>query len=264
MKKKICAMAGVVLAFGVFVTGCSSKAEVPVESTQVETVMETEDPFSLGGKEIAIEETQAPTVAVIGEEEGTQIGVTAEGETQYHFDKYGPLGKEVWEEIAYQWTSYALNTEDELRIIMDATYGNMSTKEELTQDILALPRNEHNEGLSAQSQPQAQAQAQESKPSTQAPKPTQPQETKPAPQQPQQSQQQQPQQQPQEQAPQQTPPQQNHGLIPGTNLPSTGNPETDQLIKEQFQRQEEMVSGQTTPGDYSNTTIDQGAGLNWN
>ena len=271
--KRLLITTGLVLAFGLFTTGCSSRAAVPAESTQVETVAETEDPYSLGNKDVAVEQTLAPTVALLDEQDGAQVGVTAEGETQYAFDKYGPLGKEVWDQIAFQWTSHGLNSEDELRLIMDATYGNMSTKEELTQDILALTQDPlEQDSLSATSQSLQPTQevktqetkAQETQQETQAPKQeapkqeqTQAQETQAPPQQETPA----PQQQVQEQAPQQ-----NNGLIPGTNLPSTGDPQVDAALAEMNRQQQERGGGggADIAGADQGSTSDQGAGLNWN
>lgn len=251
MRFKTLADASVVMLLALMMVGCNAQGAVIAESPL------------------------APTVALLDEQDGAQVGVTAEGETQYAFDKYGPLGKEVWDQIAFQWTSHGLNTEDELRLIMDATYGNMSTKEELTQDILALERDALDEGLTAESQTletnpnidtikqsspngntqdtpaqqstqpqqetkQEQTQAQE----TQAP----PQQKTPAP-------------QAQEQAPQQ-----NNGLIPGTNLPSTGDPQVDAALAESHRQKQERVSGggEELVGADQGSASDQGAGLNWN
>lgn len=167
------------------------------------------------------------------------------------FDKYGELGKEVWDHEANLWVTHGFETEAELREDMNALYGDLSTKEELIQDILALPRDPAPETqtptqqeslIVPETQPQAQSQAQPTKP---APKQTQAptQATKPAPKETQPA--------PQETAPvtqptvtddvppvqeSVTPPANNNGnangLIPGTNLPSTGNAALDAQIAE--------------------------------
>lgn len=126
-------------------TACNSKS-VPSYNTDIETTQEsTEDPFSLGDIEVKVPETEPETepsietvIATI--EDGGLIGVSATGETVYDMGRYGDLGKTFFDSIANSWINWTIETESDLRVIMDTSYGNLHTKEELTQEILAMER----------------------------------------------------------------------------------------------------------------------------
>lgn len=96
-----------------------------VETTVVDAPLELDDPT---------------TEVVETIEDGGEIGVTANGETVYSFGKYGELGKTVFDNLASSWVHWKIADEAALRQVMDATYGDLSTKEELTQEILAMER----------------------------------------------------------------------------------------------------------------------------
>lgn len=151
--KKLLLTTGMVLALGLLATGCGKKEAIPVESTQVETVGETQDPYSLGNKDVHLEETTvvSDTLALNGSET-VEVGVYASGDKSYTFDRYGDLGKGVFDGVATQWVNWVIEDEPALRTVMDETYGALPTKEELTQEILAMQRT--NRGLTAQHTPQ--------------------------------------------------------------------------------------------------------------
>jgi hypothetical protein len=107
-------------------TACTAKQTVaPVQTVITET---TADPEVSTSEE---EET------IHGEGE---VGLTEQEETVYSMDKYGELGKDVFDGFVKMWVKGIFKDEAELRETMDLTYGNLSTKEELTQEILAMPR----------------------------------------------------------------------------------------------------------------------------
>lgn len=128
MKKKRCLLAttGALILLGLSVSGCSARQTMAsVETTVVDAPLELDDPT---------------TEVVETIEDGGEIGVTANGETVYSFGKYGELGKTVFDNLASSWVHWKIADEAALRQAMDATYGDLSTKEELTQEILAMER----------------------------------------------------------------------------------------------------------------------------
>lgn len=128
MKKKRCLLAttGALILLGLSVSGCSARQTMAsVETTVVDAPLELDDPT---------------TEVVETIEDGGEIGVTANGETVYSFGKYGELGKTVFDNLASSWVHWKIADEAALRQVMDATYGDLSTKEELTQEILAMER----------------------------------------------------------------------------------------------------------------------------
>lgn len=161
--KKLLLTTGMVLALGLLATGCGKKEVVPAESTQVETVVETQDPYSLGNKDVHLEETTvASDTLALNESETVEVGVYASGDKSYTFDRYGDLGKGVFDGVATQWVNWVIEDEPALRTVMDETYGALPTKEELTQEILDMQRTDR--GLTAQHTPQeTQAQVAETK-----------------------------------------------------------------------------------------------------
>lgn len=151
--KKLLLTTGMVLALGLLATGCGKKEAIPVESTQVETVAETQDPYSLGNKDVHLEETTvASDTLALNESETVEVGVYASGDKSYTFDRYGDLGKGVFDGVATQWVNWVIEDEPALRTVMDETYGALPTKEELTLEILAMQRSDR--GLTAQLAPQ--------------------------------------------------------------------------------------------------------------
>lgn len=151
--KKLLLTTGMVLALGLLATGCGNKEAIPVESTQVETVAETQDPYSLGNKDVHLEETTvASDTLALNESETVEVGVYASGDKSYTFDRYGDLGKGVFDGVATQWVNWVIEDEPALRTVMDETYGALTTKEELTQEILAMQRTDR--GLTVQHAPQ--------------------------------------------------------------------------------------------------------------
>lgn len=77
------------------------------------------------------------------------------GGGQYTFDRYGDLGKGVFDGVATQWVNWVIEDEPALRDIMNDMYGELPTKEELTQEILAMQRAD--KGLPAPQEAQAQS-----------------------------------------------------------------------------------------------------------
>ncbi len=166
MEKKRKTMCLVVIA-GTFVllaigsTACLAKQTLaPIESTQVETTV--------------------PTTEVIETfENGDEIGLTTDEETVYAFDKYGELGKSAFDNLAGAWVKGYITDETALREIMDVTYGDLPTKEELTQEILAMERDAQTNTTPTETKAETPA-PQESKPATQPTKPVNTTPTKPA------------------------------------------------------------------------------------
>lgn len=202
-----------------------------------------------------------------GNESGAYTAITPEEETQHAYDKYGPLGKEVFDNIAQMWIERTLEAEPDLRELMSLTYGSLSTLEELTQDILALPRNPIEQPTQAAPQETQATQPAEAQPQTPAPTKSQtpkpaPAETQPAPQETQ-TQQQPPAPTPAPEAPAPA----TSELIPGTGIQSTGNPSLDAELVEDYQR---MKAGQVDTdkavGNWEHDAgyTDQGADLKWN
>lgn len=140
-------VAGLIMVLGL--TACGGhKDTIPEDNTDFNVAVEesTDDPYSLNNVEVKIPETEATIESVVETmEDGGQIGVSSDGETVYDFGKYGPLGKDMYNDIVEAWVTWSLETEEDLRIVMDATYDSLSNKEELTQDILAMTRNERPE-----------------------------------------------------------------------------------------------------------------------
>ena len=67
--------------------------------------------------------------------------LSAESETTSEADIYGNLGKEFFEtNVLTNWKNYTIKDEKDLREIMDTLYENLSTKEDLIQEVLATPR----------------------------------------------------------------------------------------------------------------------------
>lgn len=141
-------MSGVLILLVLGSTAYSAKQTIaPVESTQVETTV-----------------TSTEVIETI--EDDGEIGLTADGETVYSFGKYGELGKTVFDNFASAWVKGIITDEASLREIMDLNYGDLSNKEELTQEILAMERDPQ-----TQVAEEAQPSTQESKPATQPTKP---------------------------------------------------------------------------------------------
>lgn len=147
--KRLIVMSGVLILLVLGSTAYSAKQTIePVESTQVETTV-----------------TSTEVIETI--EDDGEIGLTADGETVYSFGKYGELGKTVFDNFASAWVKGIITDEASLREIMDLNYGDLSNKEELTQEILAMERDPQ-----TQVAEEAQPSTQESKPATQPTKPT--------------------------------------------------------------------------------------------
>lgn len=152
---------GIILTVGAL-TACGSKAD-PTETTVETTQESTEDQFSLGNIDVEVSETEPETLpdteietVIATIEDGGIIGVSATGETVYDMGRYGDLGKSFFDSIASSWVDWSIETEEDLRLIVDSSYGNLPTKEELTQEILAMERN-------AKPVPETQAVVQETK-----------------------------------------------------------------------------------------------------
>ncbi len=128
-----------ILVMGLSVTACGKKATVPEESeTVVETTVDPEEKFRID-KPIELEE---PTKEVIGTDaDGGKTGLTADGEIAYDAGHYGDLGKSVFDNLAGAWVKGNITDEPALRKVMEVTYGDFNNKENLTQEILAMPRN---------------------------------------------------------------------------------------------------------------------------
>ena len=169
MKRQVTRSVVVGLIFlGLSATGCSAKpTAVPAESTQVETTVDPEEKFRV---DIPLELEDPTTEVVETIEDGGEIGVTANGETVYSFGKYGELGKTVFDNLASSWVHWKIADEAALRQVMDATYGDLSTKEELTQEILAMERDAQSNPAPTETKAETPA-PQESKPALQPTKP---------------------------------------------------------------------------------------------
>lgn len=239
--RKLILLTSAVIALGAL-GACAKKEAVPVESTAIETVQETEDPYSLGDKDVTVEQ---PTeiVGTLADSSAT-LATTPDGETQVDFGIYGPLGKEFYDTIAEQWINWTIEDETTLRSIMDDVYQELPSKETLTSQILALARNQNPYEVALEStKAQQESEAVEAATPTPAPTPkqhssnpapiptqpvSQPKETQPAPDPT-------PAPQPQETQPAPTPapnanPSAPHGTTPG-GIPLTGNPEIDAAIQ---------------------------------
>lgn len=67
--------------------------------------------------------------------------LSAESETSDEADIYGNLGEDFFKQnIIANWKDYTIPDEKDLREIMDTIYENLSTKEDLIQEVLATPR----------------------------------------------------------------------------------------------------------------------------
>lgn len=166
--KRLLVVTGALVLLALGATGCSAKpTAVPAESTQVETTVDPEEKFRV---DIPLELEDPTTEVVETIEDGGEIGVTANGETVYSFGKYGELGKTVFDNLASSWVHWKIADEAALRQVMDATYGDLSTKEELTQEILAMERDAQSNPATAETKAETPA-PQESKPATQLTKP---------------------------------------------------------------------------------------------
>lgn len=127
-----------ILVMGLSVTACGKKATVPEESeTVVETTVDPEEKFKIN-KEIVLEPQTKEVVETL--EGGGEIGVKSNGETVYDMGRYGEPGEAVFNHIASAWVKRNISDEPELRGVMSATFGELSTKEELTKEILAMER----------------------------------------------------------------------------------------------------------------------------
>ncbi|WP_024344995.1 hypothetical protein [Lacrimispora indolis] len=167
--KRLLVVTGALVLLALGATGCSAKpTAVPAESTQVETTVDPEEQFKV---DIPLELEDPTTEVVETIEDGGEIGVTANGETVYSFGKYGELGKTVFDNLASSWVHWKIADEAALRQVMDATYGDLSTKEELTQEILAMERDAQSNPATAETKAETPT-PQESKPATQPTKPT--------------------------------------------------------------------------------------------
>ncbi|WP_395549184.1 MULTISPECIES: hypothetical protein [unclassified Lacrimispora] len=134
--KRLIVIAGAVVLLGLSASGCSKKTSEPAETIQVETTVDPEEKFKV---DIPLE-IDDPTKVVETLEDGGTISTYASGETVYSTGRYGDLGKEVFENLAGAWVKGYIEDEASLRETMDLTYGNLNTKEELTQEILAMTR----------------------------------------------------------------------------------------------------------------------------
>lgn len=262
-------MTGLLIAIGAS-SACAKKEAVPVESTAIETVVETEDPYSLGNQDVTVEQ---PTEIVGTLEDGSAtLATTPDGETQADFGIYGPLGKEIYDAIAEQWVNWTIDDEPALRATMDEVYQELPTKEDLTLQILSLTRNPnpyHASGSADASQPESQPETQEAvevttpKQSTHSTKSahssqtTTPKETQPAPA-----------PQPTQPAPDPTPapqptqpaanPTAPHGTTPG-GMPLTGDPTLDAMLLEDEQN---VHQGSVTAPQRDMDGV--ASGLEWN
>lgn len=232
--KRLIVVAGALILLALGSTGCTAKqTAAPAQMVVTETTADPDEKFKV---DIPLE-LEDPTKEVIETiEGGGEIGKTATGETVYSMGKYGDLGKEAFDNLASSWTKWIIKDEAELREIMDITYGNLSTKEELTQEILALPR-------------ESQTQSTESTKATTSPKSNGGQETKPAtttPTKPSTTQ--------TTQAPQATAPANNNGGNQGQNTAPGLTPEQQEEVR---RLKEEDKAKQTAP---DNRGVDTGQG----
>lgn len=156
--KHLVVITGLLMMIGL--TACGRYKDIaPEGNTDINVTVEEsiEDPFSLNNVEVKIPESDPSIESVIETmEDGGEIGISSDGETVYDFGKYGPLGKDMYNDIAEAWVNWSLETEEDLRIVMDTTYDSLNNKEELTQDILAMTRNERPE--LQQTQPEQETQ----------------------------------------------------------------------------------------------------------
>ena len=227
--KKLLILTGIVLAIGLTV-GCSKKEAIPVASSEIETVQETQDPYSLDDKDVDV--TQPTEIVGTLEDNSATLSTTPDGETQADFGIYGPLGQSFYDGIVWEWVNWYIEDEPALRAYMDEVYDALPTKEQLTSQILALQRNPNpstqQAGLSETQPTQETKVAQETKSQPSKPKETTPapvQQTQPAPQAQQQE------TQPAPAPTQQTTPPASHGTTPG-GIPLTGDPVYDAMILE--------------------------------
>lgn len=123
------------------VSGCSRKYTSDFEETTAVETTEDEHRFDVNIP-LNLEEggTKATKEVVETIEGGGEIGLTSDGTMTYNMGKFGDLGENTYNQIVSRWQSGDIKDENELRGIMDAIYENLSTKEELVQDILATSR----------------------------------------------------------------------------------------------------------------------------
>lgn len=99
------------------ITGCFQKSSVTEQTTAIETTVTMEAKGS------------------------DNTSLSAESETSDEADIYGNLGEDFFNQnvISY-WKDYTIPDEQTLRERMDTVYGDLSTKEDLIQIVLATPR----------------------------------------------------------------------------------------------------------------------------
>lgn len=113
MKKAVLLITIVILS----ITGCSRKSSVTEQTTAIETTVTMETKGS------------------------DNTSLSAESETTSEADIYGNLGKEFFQNnVITNWKNYTIPDEQTLRERMDTVYGDLSTKEDLIQEVLATPR----------------------------------------------------------------------------------------------------------------------------
>lgn len=232
--KKAKKTAGALILLALGATGCTAKqTAAPAQMVVTETTADPEEKFKV---DIPLE-LEDPTKEVIETiEGGGEIGKTATGETVYSMGKYGDLGKEAFDNIATSWVKGYIKDETELRETMDITYGNLSTKEELTQEILAMPRElqaQSTESTNATTPPKSNG-GQETKPATTTP--TKPSTTQPT------------------QAPQATQPANNGG---STQAPAPSNVSPEKIAEYERKKQERDSKNPTVVNDGVSTGKDQ-------
>lgn len=122
------------------VSGCSRKYTSDFEETTAVETTEDEHRFDVNIPLNLEEGTKATKEVVETIEGGGEIGLSSDGTMTYNMGKFGDLGENTYNQIVSRWQSGDIKDENELRGIMDAIYENLSTKEELVQDILATSR----------------------------------------------------------------------------------------------------------------------------
>lgn len=132
------------------VSGCSRKTTSDFDETTAVETTEDEHRFEVNIPLNLEEGTKATKEVVETIEGGGEIGLTSDGTMVYNMGKFGEPGEAVFNHIASAWVKWNIPDEPALREVMDVTFGELSTKEELTKEILAMDR---------EAQPSAQSQA---------------------------------------------------------------------------------------------------------
>jgi hypothetical protein len=131
-------------------SGCSKKESAPTETTQIETTVDPEEKFKV---DIPLEIVDTTKEVIGTDADGGTTGLTYNGEIAYNSGRYGDLGKDVYDGLVDAWVKGIFKNEAELRETMDSVYGNLNTKEELTKEILATPRDTQPTQLAKETKP---------------------------------------------------------------------------------------------------------------